>query len=120
MSDAHAYTPGLHLLADFYGVDEVVLSDGVLLQSALKEAATASGATVIASHFHHFGPQMGVTGVLLLRESHISIHTWPETGLAVIDIFMCGHAQPKHALAALQQKLQPARIVQQSIKRGSP
>ncbi len=120
MSDAHAYTPGLHVLADFYGVDEVALSDGILLQTALREAATAAGASVIASHFHHFGPQMGVTGVLLLRESHISIHTWPETGLAVIDIFMCGHAQPKHALTALQHSLRPTRVVQQSIKRGAP
>ncbi|GGP23816.1 adenosylmethionine decarboxylase [Silvimonas iriomotensis] len=115
-----AYTPGMHVLADFHGVDPALLSDVIPLQTALKDAAAAAEASVIASHFHHFGPQMGVTGVLLLRESHISIHTWPETGLAVIDIFMCGHAQPKRALAALQHSLRPTRVVSQSIRRGAP
>ena len=117
---ALAYAPGLHLLADFYGVNATLAGDAAALQTVLEAAAMAAGAQVVAAHFHHFGPGMGVTGMLLLRESHISIHTWPETGLATLDIFMCGNAQPQLALAHLHRALQPTQVVQHHIRRGQP
>lgn len=116
----NTYAPGLHLLADFHDVDPALLGDSAALQDALHHAATAAGAHEIAAHFHHFGPGMGVTGMLLLRESHISIHTWPETRLAVIDIFMCGRAAPDKALAVLRQWLRPGDTVEHRIARGQP
>ena len=115
-----AYTPGLHLLADFFGVNASVLGDAAALQAVMQDAASAAEAHVVAAHFHHFGAGMGVTGMLLLRESHFSIHTWPETGLATLDIFMCGLAQPQRALAHLQSVLQPQHVVAHQISRGHP
>ena len=113
-----AFAPGMHLLADFHGVMADLLGDTHALQAALRAAAETAGAHEIAAHFHHFGAGMGVTGMLLLRESHISIHTWPERALAVIDIFMCGHAQPTQALAALQLALAPQSVVIHRVQRG--
>jgi S-adenosylmethionine decarboxylase len=62
-----------------------------------------SDARVLFSHFHAFGEGQGVTGVVLLAESHITIHTWPECGFAAADIFMCGSAQPELALALIKR-----------------
>jgi S-adenosylmethionine decarboxylase len=81
-------------------------------------AASAAGATVLNSHFHHFGEQQGVTGVLLLMESHISIHTWPEHGYAAIDLFMCGQAQVEAALLVLKEKINSSEQSIQLIARG--
>jgi S-adenosylmethionine decarboxylase len=68
----------------------------------LRAAALAAGARILHGHFHTFGAGGGVTGVLLLAESHISIHTWPEERFAAVDIFMCGAARPELALAAIR------------------
>ena len=70
------------------------------------------------SHFHPFGPGLGVTGVVLLAESHISIHTWPEQGYAAIDIFMCGAAEPQRALDVLREALAPAGCAMRALHRG--
>jgi S-adenosylmethionine decarboxylase len=109
---------GSHILADLYGVDAGALRDGVLLESMLRRAAHAAGARVLGSHFHSFGATDGVTGVVLLAESHISIHTWPESGLAAADIFMCGSADPERALALLVTELAPSRQDIKSLARG--
>lgn len=109
---------GRHLLADFYGCDAVLLADPARIASLLLAAAAAGRATVLQQHFHHFGPQQGVTGVLLLMESHISIHTWPEHGYAALDLFMCGQAQSEAALASLRESLRPASQQIQRILRG--
>jgi S-adenosylmethionine decarboxylase len=98
---------GSHVLADLYGCGAVALRDASGLESLLRRAAAAAGARVLGSHFHSFGAGDGVTGVVLLAESHISIHTWPETGLAAADIFMCGNADPERALAILVDALKP-------------
>ncbi|HSD37542.1 MAG TPA: adenosylmethionine decarboxylase [Rhodocyclaceae bacterium] len=90
---------GQHLLLDLHEVSPALLGDTQRIECALREAARLAGATPIHAHFHHFGEGMGVTGVLLLRESHISIHTWPEHGYAAVDVFMCGDAQPERATA---------------------
>ena len=109
---------GTHLLADFYGVaqDKLCCADSIGL--LLQKSAEAAGAEVLFSHFHSFGTGQGVTGVLLLAESHISIHTWPENGFAAADIFMCGKAEPLRSLEVLQLALQAASCRVQNIVRG--
>lgn len=109
---------GTHLLADLHGVDAGVLQDGTALESLLRRAAEVAGARVLSSHFHSFGAGDGVTGVVLLAESHISIHTWPESGLAAADLFMCGSADPGRALAVLIDGLGPARQNVHILSRG--
>ena len=109
---------GIHLLADFYGVDAAKLIDSGAIDALLRAAAEAAGARILHSHFHSFGQSMGVTGVVLLAESHISIHTWPEFGFAAADIFMCGEALPKLALDVIELALQPTSSIVQTIARG--
>lgn len=82
-------TRGRHLLLELIDCDVNVLDDASRLEEVLRGAAEAAGATVISAAFHRFMPQ-GVTGVLLLKESHISIHTWPERRYAAVDLFTCG------------------------------
>lgn len=110
---------GIHLLADFHGVDPVLLTISAEIDALLRAGAEAAGARILHSHFHSFGDMMGVTGVLLLAESHISIHTWPEYGFAAADIFMCGNAQPQLALQVIELALKPASRVVQTIERGA-
>ena len=109
---------GIHLLADLAGIDAARLNDPAAIDALLREAAQAAGASILHSHFHAFGPGMGVTGVLLLAESHISIHTWPEHGFAAADIFMCGDAQPQRALDVIAAALKPGSRSVQTILRG--
>ncbi len=117
MSTAHR-PAGIHLLADLAGIDAALLVDADAIDALLRTAAVAAGARILHSHFHTFGPGMGVTGVLLLAESHISIHTWPEHGFAAADIFMCGEAQPQQALAVIDGAFRPAARQVQTIARG--
>jgi S-adenosylmethionine decarboxylase len=114
-----AYQPsGAHLLADFYGVAPALLCDAAAIEHVLRQSAQAAGAEIVFAHFHSFGAGHGVTGVLLLAESHISIHTWPENSFAAADIFMCGKAEPQRALALMQQAWQPVACNVQLIARG--
>ncbi|MDY7574909.1 adenosylmethionine decarboxylase [Actimicrobium sp. CCI2.3] len=114
-----SYQPaGAHLLADFYGVDASRLADCTAIELLLYDAALAANARIVHSHFHAFGEGKGVTGVLLLAESHISIHTWPEFGFAAADIFMCGSATPEGALEVIRQALEPVSVKLQIVARG--
>lgn len=108
---------GQHLLADLDGIAPERLSDPLTIESLLRQAAASAGATVLQGHFHHFGPHLGVTGVLLLAESHLSIHTWPEAQFAALDIFLCGALQVEHALQTIVAGLQPAQVHRQLIER---
>ena len=83
---------GTHLLIDLSGAEN--LDDLPAIETALKEAALAGGATILNSDLHHFEPNGGVSGVVILAESHITIHTWPEKGFAALDVFMCGECDP--------------------------
>ena len=94
-----AFAPGTHLLLDFWQAER--LTDAAWLEKALREAAAACGAMVLQVMLHEFGEGHGITGVALLAESHISIHTWPETGYAAVDIFTCGKCNPHLALPVL-------------------
>ncbi|HET6195241.1 MAG TPA: adenosylmethionine decarboxylase [Acetobacteraceae bacterium] len=110
---------GKHWLVEFYGAH--ALGDVRAIRRALRNAAAKSGATLLQVRLHHFGEGAGVTGVALLAESHISIHTWPERCYAAIDIFMCGrHCSPKKALESLRVDLQPARQKIRRILRHLP
>ena len=108
---------GQHLIADLWGCDG--LADPAVIEGALRSAATAAGATLLDLKLHHFGPQQGVTGVALLAESHISIHSWPEHGFAAVDIFLCGEAPGlSAALDCLVARLNAKRVTHTQIVRG--
>lgn len=111
------HAPGQHLLLDLYGAHH--LTDVEAIQTVLESAARVCQATILKSVFHTFGDGGGVTGVVVLMESHISIHTWPESGYAAIDVFMCGACDPLKAIDVCRQAFQPEHIEQQLIRRGS-
>ncbi|MCX7373892.1 MAG: adenosylmethionine decarboxylase, partial [Alphaproteobacteria bacterium] len=77
-----------------------------------------SGATILHGHFHHFSPNGGVSGVLVLAESHVSIHTWPEKNFAALDIFVCGACDPYKAIAHLKTGFLPERVQLNEQRRG--
>ena len=107
---------GTHLLLDLWGASN--LTDPGLIDRALRDAAEAADATILHSHFHHFGPDGGVSGVVVLAESHISIHTWPERDFAAVDIFMCGSCDPYRSLPVLKQTFRPTAILLAEQRRG--
>ncbi len=107
---------GLHLLVDLWGASR--LDDPAHIDAALREAAIIAGATILHSHFHHFSPNGGVSGVVVLAESHISIHTWPERSFAAIDLFMCGACDPNLSIPVLQTAFSPSSIDLSEQRRG--
>jgi len=107
---------GTHLLVDLWGATN--LADPALIDAALRNAALQAGATILHSHFHHFTPNGGVSGVVVLAESHISIHTWPERDFAAIDIFMCGACNPHDAIPVLRAAFHPHRVDLDEQRRG--
>jgi spermidine synthase len=82
---------GRHILVEFYGCSTEVLNDVPLIESSMLDAAKEAGATIISSVFHHFSP-FGVSGVVVIQESHLAIHTWPEYRYAAVDLFTCGYS----------------------------
>jgi len=89
---------GYQLMLDLKGCDKTLLDDLLYIKECMLEAASEIGATVVGETFHQFSPQ-GVTGVISIAESHLSIHTWPEHGYAAIDIFTCGTVVKPHKAA---------------------
>lgn len=110
--------PGTHLLVDFW--DARHLKDQSLIERALREAAAACNATVLSVMLHGFGDDAGVTGVAILAESHMSIHTWPELNYIALDIFMCGDCNPHLALPVLEEHFKPRYVSVSEHKRGQP
>ncbi len=107
---------GTHLLIDLWkarGLDNLEL-----VEQALRAAVAACGATLLNIHLHHFSPNGGISGVAVLAESHISIHTWPEREFAAIDIFMCGACDPYKAVPVLRQMLATDSIQLNEQRRG--
>jgi S-adenosylmethionine decarboxylase len=96
---------GKHLLLELKGCDKEALNDIGFLREALLAAAHKSGAIVLGESFHQFEPQ-GVSGVVIIAESHMCIHTWPEYGYAAADILTCGNSvQPEKAAEIIVGKL---------------
>ncbi len=106
---------GNHVIFDFWGAN---FNDSLIIDSCII-AVEEAGATILHRHFHTFGEGMGLTGVLVLSESHLSLHTWPEIGLMTFDIYMCGDADPLKALSILRDKLEPQKITMMDLKRGA-
>ena len=100
---------GTHLLIDLFGAKR--LDDLKHIKETLKRCVEVAGATLLHIHLHHFTPNGGVSGVAVLAESHISIHSWPEVGYAALDVFMCGHADPHATIAVLKLAFKPHRTV---------
>jgi len=99
---------GTHLIIDLIGAKN--LDDIDHIEAALRDCVSAAGATLLHIHLHHFTPNGGVSGVAVLAESHISIHSWPECGYAALDVFMCGHAEPHRTIDVLRTAFEPTHI----------
>ena len=109
---------GTHLLLELRGCDPELLDDLAYIRQELLRAATEVDAHVIGESFHQFTPQ-GVTGILSIAESHISIHTWPEYGYAAADIFTCGdHTMPERAATTIIAALRCREPELTQIRRG--
>jgi S-adenosylmethionine decarboxylase len=107
---------GVHLLVDLYQASR--LDDIDHIEATLRACVDAAGATLLHLHLHHFEPNGGVSGVAVLAESHISVHSWPERGYAAFDIFMCGNANPDACVPVLRQAFGPKRIAVSELLRG--
>ncbi len=109
---------GRHVLVEFYGCDPDALNDKERLEEVMREAAVESGATVVNSVFHLFNPH-GVSGVVVIAESHLTIHTWPEYGYAAVDLFTCGDSvDPWIAFERMKEYLQAEQMFTMEVKRG--
>jgi len=107
---------GMHYIADFWGCSD--LDNTETIENALVQAADIAGAVLLHVHVHKFSGEGGVTGVALLAESHISVHTWPEFDYAAFDVFMCGDALPQKAIERLKSIFHPKRVELKEIPRG--
>jgi S-adenosylmethionine decarboxylase len=106
---------GVHLIVDLHGAKR--LNDIDHIEATLRRCIEAARATLLHIHLHHFQPS-GVSGVAVLAESHISIHTWPEAGYAALDIFMCGSAEPDNCIPVLREAFAAQRVDVNEILRG--
>ena len=107
---------GSHLIIDLW--DAEGLDDRDRIEQAMIDAVKAAGSTLLHIHLHKFSDGGGISGVAVLAESHISVHTWPERKYAAFDVFMCGDAEPRKALAVFKAAFQPGRMVIGEHKRG--
>ena len=107
---------GAHLIIDLYDANH--LDDLKLMERALRECVAAAGATLLHIHLHPFEPNGGISGVAVLAESHISVHTWPERRYAALDVFMCGAARPERCIAILLDTFTPRRVAVEELLRG--
>ena len=107
---------GTHLIIDLIGANK--LDNIHLIEETMRKCVEVAGATLLHLHLHHFTPNAGVSGVAVLAESHISIHTWPERQYAALDVFMCGDACPELCVEVLRDAFGPANIVVGEHLRG--
>jgi S-adenosylmethionine decarboxylase len=98
---------GTHLLLDLWGAQH--LGDADFIEATLRQATAAAGAELLHIHLHSFSVGGGVSGVAVLAESHISVHTWPERSYAAFDVFMCGETEPEKAVRVIEVCFQPER-----------
>ncbi|HAV20593.1 MAG: adenosylmethionine decarboxylase [Bacillota bacterium] len=109
---------GSHILIEAYDCDPKVLDDVELVEEVMVDAALKAGAEIREVAFHKFSPQ-GVSGVVVISESHLSVHTWPEVGYAAVDVFTCGDTvDPIVAVDYIRDKFQARRALTSEVKRG--
>jgi len=109
---------GRHLLVELHDCDREALNNTGFLRKVMVDAAIECGAEVLGDSFHHFNPQ-GVSGVVIIAESHLSIHTWPEYGYAAVDVFTCGTTvKPEKAAEVVIEKLRSRNHTMMEIPRG--
>lgn len=109
---------GKHILVELYDCNRTILNDPELIKTTMNKAANLSGATIVSSNFHHFSPH-GVSGVVIIAESHLTIHTWPEYGYAAVDLFTCGETvDPWIAFDYLKSQYECAHFSVVEMKRG--
>ncbi|MCZ6899446.1 MAG: polyamine aminopropyltransferase [Bacteroidetes bacterium] len=109
---------GRHVLVEYYDCDPQLLNDVVYIEKSMEMAALKANATLINSTFHHFSP-FGVSGVIVIQESHFAIHTWPEYGFASVDLFTCGESvDPWVSFGLLKQSLKASHESAMEMKRG--
>lgn len=109
---------GRHILAEIYGCDSQILDNKDYIQKIMVEAALKAGAEVRESIFHKFSPA-GVSGVVIISESHLTIHTWPELGYAAVDVFTCGNSiNPWDACDYMTEALNAKNMTATEVKRG--
>ena len=113
--DGHRFA-GIHLIVDLHDAER--LDDLEYMEAVLRECTDAAGASLLHIHLHHFTLNGGVSGVAVLAESHISVHTWPECGYAAFDVFMCGETEPHRAVDVLKCAFRPGRISVSEHLRG--
>jgi len=108
---------GRHIILELYGCNVETLSKPIEMEQILQAAALAMGATIVKSTFHHFSP-LGVSGVVIIIESHLTVHTWPEYGYAAVDIFTCGELEWRKGLDLLEKKLKVKKMEWKMLERG--
>jgi S-adenosylmethionine decarboxylase proenzyme len=106
-----------HLLVELEGCDRAVLNDEESVRALMRRAAEAAGASVVSETFHRYRPQ-GITGVVVIEESHFSVHTWPECGYAAIDFYTCGECAPERAAEVLREGFGAQRVETMLVERG--
>lgn len=115
-NNGHMSYAGRHLIIELW--DAKNLSSLPKIRKSLKDSVNAIGATLLNIHLHKFSPSGGVSGVALISESHISVHTWPEYKYAALDIFVCGEVNPYEAINILKKQYETSNIQVSEIKRG--
>jgi len=112
-----ATTEGKHLIVELLGCNFDLLNSVENTEEILISAAKKINTTVLNSYFHRFQPQ-GVTGVVVIEESHLSAHNWPESGYSAIDIFTCGKTDPRECLSILKEGFKATKICCAMMNRG--
>jgi S-adenosylmethionine decarboxylase proenzyme len=108
---------GRHLLVEYQKCDREILNNQAMIEAMMQQAALAAGTTIVTSVFHPFFPQ-GISGVVVIEESHLSIHTWPEYGYAAVDFFTCGNGIPERAHEVLKNGLKSQKCEVMFVNRG--
>ena len=109
---------GRHIIAEFYNCDRDIVNNHALVEQYMNEAAEAANATIVTSDFHMFNP-WGVSGAVIIQESHLTIHTWPEYGYAAVDLFTCGDSvNPWVAFEYLAEKFDAQKTESTEVPRG--
>lgn len=109
---------GRHILVEYYNCDKEILKDHAIIEEYMKQAAIEANATIVTSCFHKFNP-WGVSGAVIIQESHLTIHTWPEYGYASVDLFTCGDSvNPWVGFRYLEEVLKAERSESTEVARG--